>query len=86
MDGYRLLIKKAVFKDIKDVPAEDLERIDERIRALKSDPRPVGCQKLTLEERYRIRSGDYRIVYGIDDKERIVRILKIGHRREVYRQ
>jgi mRNA interferase RelE/StbE len=86
MDGYKLLIKRAVFKDIKDIPKEDLERIDERMRALKFDPRPVGCQKLTLEERYRIRSGDYRIIYALDDKERIVRILKIGHRREVYRK
>jgi mRNA interferase RelE/StbE len=85
MAVYKLIIKTAVFKDVADIPKDDLMRIDERIKDLADDPRPFGCQKLSFKDQYRIRSGDYRIVFTIDDQERIVRIMRIGHRREVYR-
>jgi len=56
-----------------------------RISGLSENPRPHGSEKLTGQERYRVRQGDWRIVYEIDDDARIVRIFKIGHRRDVYR-
>jgi len=58
----------------------------ERIRALGSDPRPSGCEKLSAQERYRVRQGDYRIVYSIDNEEKTVEIFKIGHRSEICRR
>jgi len=62
-----------------------LLKIVERIRSLEEDPRPFGCEKLSVQERYRIRQGNYRIAYSIDDNSRAVEVFKIGHRREVYR-
>jgi mRNA interferase RelE/StbE len=56
-----------------------------RIRGLADDPRPPGSETLSGEDRYRLRQGDYRVIYAIDDDRRIVEIVKIGHRREVYR-
>jgi len=67
------------------IPKKDLQRIVSEIRVLAADPRPYGAQKLSNKEQYRIRYGNYRIVYSIDDKNLIVDIVKIGHRREVYR-
>ncbi len=85
-DSYSLLIKRSAEKELKKLPAGDLRRVVDRIRSLAQQPRPSGCEKLSGEdERYRIRQGDYRIVYGIDDADRVVEIVKIGHRREVYR-
>lgn len=85
MGAYKLIIKTSVFKDVADIPKDDLVKIDERMRNLAEDPRPIGCHKLSFKDFYRIRYGDYRILYAIDDKSQIVRIMKIGHRREVYR-
>jgi mRNA interferase RelE/StbE len=57
-----------------------------RIQALSTDPRPPGCEKLSGHpDRYRVRQGDYRVVYSVDDVERVVLVVKVGHRREVYR-
>jgi mRNA interferase RelE/StbE len=64
---------------------KDRQRLILRVRELARDPRPEGCQKLSGEGDYRIRQGSYRVIYSIDDAERTVRILKIGHRKEVYR-
>ena len=86
MADYRLDIKPAAVKELEAVGRrEDRQHIVERIRALGTDPRPPGCRKLSGAEKYRLRSGDYRIVYGIDDGQQIVTIVKIGHRRDVYR-
>jgi mRNA interferase RelE/StbE len=57
-----------------------------RIRRLADDPRPPGSERLSGEDRYRIRRGDYRVVYAIDDEQRIVEVVRIGHRRDVYRE
>ena len=57
----------------------------ERLRGLKSNPRPPGCEKLSGHDQYRIRQGDYRKVYAVDDDARVVTLVKVGHRREVYR-
>ncbi len=85
MARYELRFKTSVAKDMRDVPKTDLRRILERIEALRDDPRPVGCEKLSSKELYRIRQGNYRILYEILDLEVIVEVVKIGHRREVYR-
>jgi mRNA interferase RelE/StbE len=85
--GYRLLIKASAAKEI-EAPGQkkDRQRIVNRIGALASEPRPTGCEKLAgAEERYRVRQGQFRIVYAIDDASRTVEVVKVGHRREVYR-
>jgi mRNA interferase RelE/StbE len=84
--SYSLLIKRSAEKELKKLPAGDLRRVVDCIHDLAQQPRPSGCEKLSGEaERYRVRQGDYRIVYGIDDAARLIEVVKIGHRREVYR-
>ena len=85
MASYELVFKKSVAKDLRRVPNADVARILDRIRALADDPRPSGCEKLSGLERYRIRQGAYRIVYEVSDHKLIVLVVKIGHRRDVYR-
>ncbi len=85
MAGYSVLFRKSVRRDLGPVPEKDVKRIMDRIQSLADDPRPPGCEKLSARERYRVRQGDYRIVYSIQDDERTVWIVKIGHRRDVYR-
>ena len=85
MGRYSIFLKESVRKDLSDVPAQELKRIVERIGLLADDPRPQGCEKLSGQERYRIRQGNYRIIYSIQDAELTVWVVKVGHRREVYR-
>jgi len=85
MANYELIFKKSVAKDLRPLPKQDVKRILQRIRELASNPRPVGCEKLSGQERYRVRQGVYRIVYEIEDSRLIVMVVKIGHRREIYR-
>ena len=87
MARYRLLIKRSAARELAGVDSKpDRQRVVARIRALSMDPRPPGCEKLSGHaDRYRVRQGDYRVVYAVDDVEQIVLIVKIGHRREVYR-
>ncbi|NIP22751.1 MAG: type II toxin-antitoxin system mRNA interferase toxin, RelE/StbE family [Phycisphaerae bacterium] len=85
MAKYRITIKKSAAKELEAIPKKDLPRIIKRIQTLAQNPRPDGSQKLSGKEQYRVRQGDYRIVYSIEDKDRIIDIFKIGHRREVYR-
>ena len=84
--SYSLVIKKSAERELRALPKEDLRRVADRVRGLANTPRPPGHEKLSGQERYRIRQGDYRVVYAIDDEARIVEIVKIGHRREVYRK
>ena len=84
MDEYRVLLRRSVVKDLERVPKRDLRRILERIRLLGQEPRPPGHEKLAGEERYRIRQGDYRIVYSVQDDDRSVWVVKVGHRRDIY--
>lgn len=86
MASYRLEFKKSVAKDLRKIPNQDVARILTRIRALSNEPRPVGAEKLSGEDKYRIRQGDYRIVYVVNDAEICVVVVKVGHRREVYRR
>jgi len=86
MASYRLTFKKSVTKDFRSIPKDDVARILIRIRALVDDPRPMGSEKLSGQERFRVRQGMYRIVYEIQDEELVIIVVKVGHRREVYRE
>ena len=86
MGPFRLLIKASAAKELKAIPNKrDRQRIVKRIQGLKTDPRPPGSQRLSGKERYRIRQGQYRIVYSIEKDELVVYVVKIGHRKDVYR-
>ena len=80
MGGYRIFFKRSVEKDLASIPKKDARKILDRIKALENDPRPPGYEKLTGQERYRLRQGRYRIVYSIQDDELIIWIVKVGHR------
>jgi mRNA interferase RelE/StbE len=84
--SYRLTIPKRVSKRMEKLPTEVYDRVDGAILALANDPRPPGCTRLRGRDDWRIRVGDYRIVYGIDDERRVVEILAVAHRRDVYRR
>ncbi len=83
--SYSVRIKKSAEKELRGLPKKNLKQILSRIRALAANPRPVGCEKSSEADWYRVRQGDYRIVYIIDDDEFLVEVVKIGHRKEVYR-
>ena len=85
MASYELVFRKSVAKDLRVFPKQDVKRIMQRIRVLADDPRPSGCEKLSGQERYRIRQDVYRIIYEIEDSRLVVLIVKVGHRRDVYR-
>jgi mRNA interferase RelE/StbE len=85
MAAYRVFLKASVWKDFDAIPKMDLIRILTRIEGLAKDPRPPACEKLTGQERYRLRQGRYGIVYSIQDDELAVWVVKVGRRRDVYR-
>ena len=85
MAAYKIFFKKSVWKDFEAIPNKDLKRILERIESLGENPRLPGCKKLAGQERYRLRQGRYRILYSIQDEELSVWIVKVGHRKNVYR-
>ena len=83
---YELLIERTAERDLKSLPATLFDRIIPRIKALAEIPRPSGCHKLSGSKNdWRIRIGDYRVLYEIDDARKRVRIFRVRHRREVYR-
>jgi len=79
------MIRKSAVDELGRIPKKDLRRLVERIQALGDEPRPRGSEKLSAQVRYRIRQGDYRVIYAVDDDFRTVEIVKIGHRGEIYR-
>jgi mRNA interferase RelE/StbE len=85
MASYRIVFKKSVAKDLRQIPEKDIQRILRRVDSLKGEPRPAGAEKLSGDEKYRIRQGNYRILYMIEDEIITVTIVKVGHRRDVYR-
>ena len=86
MARFRVLIKPSAVKELEAVPSKkDRQQIVRRIENLADDPRPPGCQKLAGQNRYRIRRGVYRIIYAIDNEELLVYVVKLGHRKDVYR-
>lgn len=85
MEKYKIFFKKSAFKELENIPKPTLQRILKRIQELPNNPKPVGSQKLSNYNLYRIRQGDYRIVYLIDNKKLELQIFKIGHRKEIYK-
>ena len=85
MESYKILIKKSAAAELARIPRKDLEKVVRRMRDLEQNPRPFGCRKLSGRDRFRLRQGDYRIVYAVDDSRHIVDVFKIGNRREIYR-
>lgn len=86
MASYKLVFKKSVSKDLRSIPNKDVARILQRMEALQHNPRPVGSEKLSGQERYRIRQGVYRIIYEVVDELLVVTVVKIGHRKHVYKR
>jgi mRNA interferase RelE/StbE len=83
---YKILIKPSAVKDIEAIPLKkDRRRIVDRITKLAKNPRPPGCEKLSGQDKYRLRQGRYRIVYSIEDQDLVVYVIKVGHRKDVYR-
>jgi mRNA interferase RelE/StbE len=83
---YKLFIKPAAVKEIGAIPGKpDRRRIVARNQGLADAPRPQGCEKLTADERYRIRQGRFRVLYLVDDAEGSVTVVKVGQRKDAYR-
>ncbi len=87
MARSRLLIKPSAVKEIEAIPLKrERRRLVERIARLAENPRPVGVEKLSGQEKYRLRQGRYRILYLIEDQNLLVYVVKVGHRKDVYRK
>lgn len=83
---YEVYLERAAERDLRRLSVENFQRIASRIKRLAGDPRPSGCRKITgSESDWRIRVGDYRVIYEIDDKARSVKVMRVRHRREAYR-
>lgn len=82
--SYEVLILRRAQKELADLPKADYARVRDAVAALADDPRPPGCKKLVGRDGWRIRSGDYRVIYEINDTRREVTVLHIGNRRDVY--
>ncbi len=86
MGRYRVVFRKSVARDLRRIPKQDVRRIFAAIDSLSENPRPPDSERLSGQERYRLRQGVYRIVYEIDDERVMVIVVKIGHRKDVYRR
>jgi len=82
---YSILILRRAPKELEDLPRDAYGRVCQAIPGLEADPRPSGCRKLSGRDGWRVRVGDYRVVYEIDDDASMITVLHIGHRRDVYR-
>ena len=86
MARFEVLIKPSAVKEIEAIPDKaDRRRVVVKIQRLADDPRPPGCRKFSGSDRYRVRQGVYRIVYAIEDGRLVVYVVKVGHRKDVYR-
>ena len=84
MARYDILIKPSAVREIEKLPRKDRARVLQRIASLRDEARPHGCEKLSQEEKYRVRRGSYRIIYSIDDMEKTILVVRVGHRKDVY--
>jgi mRNA interferase RelE/StbE len=82
---YAVLLKRSAEKELNCLPKKTHDAVVEHLRSLTGNPRPPGVKKLHGREAYRVRIGDYRVLYTIDDGEKIVEVVSVAHRREVYR-
>ena len=85
MAEFKIFFKESVWKDVENIPKKDLKKILNKIKCLGNEPRPSGCKKLTDKEKYRMRHGKYRVVYSVQENELTVWVVKVGHRKDVYR-
>ncbi len=85
MASCRIEVKRSAAKEVAGLPKADCQRVVAKLQALADEPRPHGCEKLTGDEKCRVRQGNYRILYEIDDDARTITIVKVGNRKEVYR-
>ena len=81
---YKLFIEKAVYKQLKNIPERDYQKVMASIAALANNPRPPGCKKLKGRPGYRVREGNYRVIYEINDKILTVTVIEAGNRKEIY--
>jgi mRNA interferase RelE/StbE len=86
VERYKIYFRKSAAKELDKLPKTALQKVIKRIELLSTEPRPSGSEKLTGQEFYRIRQGDYRIIYSIQDREVTIWGVKIGHRKDVYKQ
>jgi len=86
MADYKIEIKRSAAKELEKIQKRDRDRIIEKIQSLSEDPRPLQSEKLSGEEKYRIRQGDYRVLYQIYDEVITVVVVKVAHRREAYKR
>ena len=85
MGRYDLLIKPSAVKEIEGIGRKkDRQKVVQRIQYLADDPRPPGCENFAQQDRYSVRQGWYRIIYSVDDREKCVLVVKVGHRRDIY--
>jgi mRNA interferase RelE/StbE len=84
MGNYKIEIKKSASKEIAKLPKTVLKRVLNKIQLLSLEPRPSGCKKLSADEKYRVRIGDYKILYSIEDDKLVIYIVKVGHRKNIY--
>jgi mRNA interferase RelE/StbE len=82
---YKIYIKPTTVKELQKIPKRDVSWMIQKIRSLSSNPRPPGSEKLSVDEKYRARQGRFRILYSIEDDKLVVPVIKIGHRKDVYR-
>lgn len=85
MAKYKITFKKSVLKDLKSIPSPDIKKILSCIDTLADNPRGNGCIKLSGKEQYRVRQGQYRILYQIEDSKLVVLIIKVAHRSRIYK-
>ena len=85
MAEYKIFFRESVSKDFKKIPKKDLQKILSKIKKLGEDPHIPGSEKLTGQDLYRIRQSNYRILYSIQDKQLTIWVIKVGHRKDIYR-
>ena len=86
MANYKIYFRKSAAKELRRLPYSTVQKVIKRIEALVIDPRPVGCEKLTGQEFYRVRQGNYRLIYSIQDDELTVWVVKVSHRKDIYKR
>jgi mRNA interferase RelE/StbE len=85
MASYKIIVKRSVTKDLRNIPKKDIQRILAAIKDLANNPQPPQSKKLSGQERYRLRQGNYRILYSIEDEKLVISVVKVDNRRDVYR-
>jgi mRNA interferase RelE/StbE len=85
MAEYEIFFRESVYKDFRKILKKDLQKILSKIQKLSLDPKPSGSEKLTGQELFRIRQGNYRIIYSVQDNQLTIWVIKVGHRKEIYR-